>query len=77
MRFLILSLAIACGAKHHAESSIDQCRLLDSPDLHVRSGAATKLADLVPVLEGGTEQQMEAAGRYCERTYGLRPAWLR
>jgi hypothetical protein len=80
MRFLLLSLAIACGSSaRHAESTIDQFRRVDSPDLAVRTDATHQLASVVDVgvRVGGTEQQMEAAGRYCERAHDVRPSWLR
>lgn len=52
------------------------CRLLDSPRSPTRSDAAQRLTrqhDLV--MTGGSEQIMDAAAAYCDRTQDIRPSW--
>lgn len=51
------------------------CRDLDSDDLDTRSAAARELLTHLGPVEGGTEQQMEAAGEFCADR-GLSPSWM-
>src|SRR5688572_32104384 len=53
------------------------CRELDSGDLDVRVNATRALGAVAGHVSGGTEQQMEAAGKYCIESFGSRPFWLR
>lgn len=58
------------------ESLRQTCRDLDSPDLDVRIAAKNTLLPHVGPREGGTEQQMEASGAFCEAKFAIRPAWM-
>jgi len=51
------------------------CRLLDSQDLTTRSDAVRRLTPHLGVREGGSEQLMDAAGRFCA-SRGIKPTWL-
>jgi hypothetical protein len=61
---------------HAGNPDEDACRRLDGP-LADRSAAAQSIRETHAIIvEGGSEQQMEAAGEYCRRTYGFAPSWL-
>jgi hypothetical protein len=54
------------------------CVALDSTTLDVRALAARRVLEARALaVEGGTEQQMEAAAAYCDHEYALRPHWYR
>jgi hypothetical protein len=66
----------ATSTDARASAEQEACRALDSSDLAARSDAMRRLRERAPVVVGGTEQQMEAAGAFCDRTYGMRPSWM-
>src|SRR5687768_13455557 len=51
------------------------CAALGSDDVEERSDAARALVPRTGFQVGGTEQELEAAVRYCIRTYAMRPPW--
>ena len=80
MRVFGFVCLLACGSPTPTpvsgppDRTASACHDLDSPDLAVRVAATRQLQPKVGAVAGGTEQQMDAAHAYCERTFAIPPA---
>jgi hypothetical protein len=74
MRVYGLLFLLACGSPRPQPAKPDRtseaCRDLSSSDVDVRVKATRELVPKTGSVEGGTEQQMDAARAYCAKTFG-------